>query len=101
MLMRFSVVSGPSIDMYEKQALEMLQAMGLSGTVPSAISPEDILPAIKKLETRLNMNNASDKNTDGDGYTNDAIDAKTRAFPLIELLKKAEKEQKSVMWEML
>ncbi|GAB6070140.1 DUF1840 domain-containing protein [Thiomicrorhabdus hydrogeniphila] len=101
MLMRFSVVSGPSIDMYEKQGLEMLQAMGLSGTVPSAMSPEDILPAIKKLESRLNANNTSDKNTNSGDYNNDSIDAKTRAFPLIELLKKAEKEQKSVMWEMV
>jgi len=99
MLIRFSVVAGPSIEMYEKEAMKMLRAMGLSETVPSAMSPEDVLPAVKKLESSLNKRSSADESTSQNGYDDDAIDAKTRAFPLIELLKNAAKENKSVMWD--
>lgn len=99
MLIRFSVVAGPSIEMYEKEAMKMLRAMGLSETVPSAIGPEDILPAVKKLESSLNKGSLADKSTSQNGYDDDVVDAKTRAFPLIELLKNAAKENKSVMWD--
>ena len=99
MLIRFSVVAGPSIEMYEEEAMKMLRAMGRSETVPSAMSPEDILPAVKELESSLNKRSSMDESTSQNGYDDDAIDAKTRAFPLIELLKNAAKENKSVMWD--
>jgi len=99
MLIKFSVVAGPSIEMFEKEGLEMLGAMGLSGTVPSAISPEDILPAVKQLESKLNKKVGQDQKAPTNGYNDDVIDAKTRAFPLIELLNNAAKEKKSVMWD--
>jgi hypothetical protein len=99
MLIKFSVVAGPSIEMYEKEALEMIRAMGLSGTVPSAMSPEDILPAIEQLKSKLNKHSSEGDSTVRNGYNDDVIDAKTRAFPLIELLNNAVKENKSVMWD--
>lgn len=97
MFIQFNVVAGPSIKMFEKDALEMLRAMGLSGTVPSAIATEDIPSAIERLESNLRK-----QDSEGDkakGYGDEVVDAKTRAFPLIELLKSAVKEEKSVMWD--
>jgi len=99
MFIKFTVVAGPSINMYEKEALKMIKAMGLSGTVPSAMSPEDILPALTMLESKLNINVAEAESPSQSGYRDDFVDAKTRAFPLIELLKYAIKENKSVMWD--
>lgn len=102
MLIKFSVNAGPSIEMYEKEALKMIRAMGLSGRVPSAMQPEDILTAVRQLESALNADPnplKDDETTVQNGYSDDVIDAKTRAFPLIELLKNAVKEDKSVMWD--
>jgi hypothetical protein len=99
MLIKFSMVSGQSFSMFEKDAVEMLHAMDLSGNIPSAINPEDIPSALKLLENKLNSINADEEKGDQNEDSDDGISAKTRAFPLIELLKNAIKEEKSVMWE--
>lgn len=101
MFIKFSVVAGPTIKMFEKEALEMLRAMGQSGTVPSAIASEDVLAAVTKLKNTLNKRSPEGGQAVKDGYGDDAVDAKTRAFPLIELLNAAVKENKSVMWEVV
>lgn len=100
MFIRFSVVAGPTIKMFEKEALEMLRAMGQSGTVPSAMASEDVLAAVTSLQSALNKRVESEQPVK-DGYGDDVVDIKTRAFPLIELLNTAVKESKSVMWEMV
>ena len=97
MLVKFSMVSGPSFEMFEQKAIEMIRAMDLSGKVPSAINPEDIPSALNHLENKLNSTSLEAETVDENDE--DVVSAKTRAFPLIELLKKAIKEDKSVMWE--
>jgi hypothetical protein len=97
MLVKFSMVSGPSFEMFEKEAIKMIRAMDLSGKVPSAINPEDIPSALKNLENKLKSTSLEAETVDENDE--DAVSASTRAFPLIELLKKAIKEDKTVMWE--
>ena len=103
MLIRFKVVAGPSIEMYEKEALKMIRLMGHSGTVPSALSAEDVLPAIQKLESKLNRQIVTEPKMKDEliqaVYDHDFVDVKTRAFPLLELLKRAHKDHKSIMWD--
>ncbi len=100
MLIKFSIISGQSVEMFEKDAKAILHAMDLSGKVPSAISAEDIPAAIKHLENTLSSSSI-DKDDDNKGGSEDAVGAKTKAFPLMELLKNAVQQNKSVMWDKL
>lgn len=101
MLIKFSIISGQSVEMFEKDAQAILHAMDLSGTVPSAISAEDIPAAIQHLENTLSSSSIDkdDDKPNQDGGSEDSVGTKTKAFPLIELLKNAVKQNKSVMWD--
>ena len=92
----------PNITMFGDVALKLLTLMGRSETVPSAIEPEDIPAALKRLREGLKKeevhgDEAELAQTDDDEEPPPALGA--RALPLIELLEAAAKESKTVMWE--
>ena len=108
MLVKFSSTSGQSLSMFEDQAKKMLRAMDMTGNIPGAINPEDIQTALDHLEQSIQEEAAAEKPPEfGDevfdderkAIENQIVSAKARAFPLIGLLKIANKMQKSVMWE--
>ena len=103
MLIKFTSKTGPSISMFETDARWMLKAMRQSGTVPSALHPDDIQTALSHLqhatglkqqteeeETEANINAEEDS---------DFVSIRVRAYPLIELLKIADKNHNHVMWD--
>lgn len=100
MLVTFSCPAYGSITMFGDVAVRLLKMMGHSGTVPSALSAEDVQPALLRLEAAVeqsaepqaSMKDAEDENGEP------AVSLAHRALPLIELLRAAAKEKCYVMW---
>ncbi|MBS9813186.1 DUF1840 domain-containing protein [Vibrio alginolyticus] len=104
MLITFRCRSHSNVTMFGDIALDMLKMMGHSGTVPGSISAQDVPDALSRLTSALSAKNAAEENlhTDVDEEEEQAEPAVClgrRAFPLIELLKSAIKEECEVMWD--
>ncbi|MGI3104217.1 DUF1840 domain-containing protein [Vibrio alginolyticus] len=104
MLITFRCRSHSNVTMFGDIALDMLKMMGHSGTVPGSISAQDVPCALSKLTSALSVKNAAEENlpTDVDEEEEQAepsVSLGRRAFPLIELLKSAIKEECEVMWD--
>jgi len=97
-MIRFSSNAAATITMFDKDALRLLKLMDMSGNVPSAIHAEDIPNALDSINRALSDNKDNeDQNDDEDKEEN--VSADTRAYPLIQMLKKAHEEDESVMWD--
>ena len=103
MLVTFRTKAYANITMFGDVAVRLLKLMGHSGTVPSAILPEDIPAALQRLQTAVASEEATevdkrayDENREPKG---ESVSLKNRAFPLIELLEAAQRENVSVMWD--
>ncbi|ELA9426741.1 DUF1840 domain-containing protein [Vibrio parahaemolyticus] len=108
MLITFRCRSYANVTMFGDIALEMIKMMGHSGTVPGSISAQNVPDALSKLTSALSAKNAAEENrpTDVDVDVDEeeeqaesAVSLGRRAFPLIELLKSAIKEECEVMWD--
>ena len=103
MLIKFkTTASYPEITMFGEVALKLLAMMGRSGTVPSAISAEDIPAALQSLRKAVAEADAAledqppDEEEEGEERR---VSLHNRALPLIEMLEAAEREDVPVMWE--
>lgn len=96
MLVKFSSTGGATVSMFEKDAKQLIEMLGHSGSIPGAIDAENIPVALQKMEDTLHIHQ---EETEDDCEDNNAIQGNVRAFPLIELLKNAHAKEKSVMWE--
>ncbi|HCH0946219.1 TPA: DUF1840 domain-containing protein [Vibrio parahaemolyticus] len=106
MLITFRCRSYANVTMFGDIALEMIKMMGHSGTVPGSISAQDVPDALSKLTSALSTKNAAEENLPTDVDVDEeeeqaepAVSLGRRAFPLIELLKSAIKEECEVMWD--
>lgn len=107
MLVTFRTEAYADITMFGDVATELLKMMGHSGTVPSAMLPEDIPGALERLEAALAEREleaeepaAQDEDEDDEEESDEPrVSLRNRAFPLIELLRAAQREQASVTWE--
>ena len=93
MAITFQSKSHASVTMLDDVALKFLKAMGHSGTVPSAIRPDDIPGAIEKLRTLV------ESDTTTPPSDSDEISLRLRAGPLLDLLESALQNQDLVMWD--
>ena len=102
MLIKFTSKTGPSVSMFENDARWMLKAMRQSGTVPSALHPDDIHTALTHLLHAVGLKQQSEEQeTEAGTQTeedSDFVSIRVRAYPLIELLKIADKNKNHVMW---
>lgn len=102
MLIKFQSDVG-TLTMFDDVAVPLLKLMGHSGTVPSAILPEDIPAALTRLKSSVAARAGgavpNAPNGDNDGGTEIPVSLKQRAFPLIELLERAAKRKCEVMWQ--
>jgi hypothetical protein len=104
MLVTFRTKSYPNVTLFGDVALNLLRAMGHSGTVPSAIMAEDVPQALDCLKSAVAAQQAAGEDSaDGRG-DDDESDQRTvslahRALPLIELLESAAKNRCNVMWD--
>jgi len=83
-------------------AVQLLKAMGHSGTVPSAILAADIPAALVRLKAAVAASpRAATASSDNDGKDRKEVEVslQQRAFPLIELLTRAAEKGTEVMWK--
>lgn len=103
MLIKFKTTARyPEITMFSEVALKLIRLMGLRGTVPSAIGPEDIPGALKSLRTGIAEEDAALEDQpphDEEEGEERRVSLHIRALPLIEMLEAAERENVAVMWE--
>lgn len=97
-MIRFSSNAAATITMFDKDALQLIKLMDMSGKVPSAVHAEDIPNALDSLNKALSdYTDTEDEN--GDESNDENVSENTRAYPLIQMLKKAHEENESVMWD--
>jgi hypothetical protein len=103
MLIKFDSEAG-GFTMNGDIAVQLLQAMGHSGTIPSAILAEDIPAALTRLRAAIKSAPAATSQS-ADGNDRDtreeAVSLRQRAYPLIDLLERAASRGKEVMWRKL
>jgi len=104
MLVTFSCPVHADVMMFGDIAVRLLQMMGHSGTVPSALNGEDVQEALLRLEAAVERSpelEESIKDEDDEEDENDEPDVSLalRALPLLELLRAAAKEKCNVMWD--
>ena len=101
MLVRFDSDAG-GFSMFGDVAVKLLKMMGHSGTVPSAILARDIPAALARLRPAVAAEPepvppAPEPETDRP-ESEPKVSLRQRAYPLIELLARAEKRGCDVMW---
>ncbi|EJE4162028.1 DUF1840 domain-containing protein [Vibrio diabolicus] len=104
MLITFRCHSHSNVTMFGDIAIKMIKMMGHSGSVPGAISAQDIPDALSRLTSALAAQEAIEKNNsqameEDEEQEEQTVSLGRRAFPLIELLKSAIKEECEVMWD--
>jgi hypothetical protein len=101
MLVRFDSDAG-GFTMFGEPAVKLLKMMGHSGTVPSAILARDIPAALTRLKAAVDADPEAPmpgpEPNDKDAEPRPRISVRQRAYPLIELLTRAEKRGCDVMW---
>lgn len=101
MLVRFDSDAG-TLEMFGEIAVQLLKAMGHTGTVPSAILPKDIPEALERLKAAVAAEPEATAPPPATATADEPeelpVSMKQRAFPLIELLERAAKRNCEVIW---
>lgn len=105
MLITFSCKAHASVTMFGEVGLQFIKMLGHSGAIPGAIDASEVPQALNNLRAALEVeqkqpveqNDADDDNEDE--VVEAPVNIGSRAFPLVELLKAAIKEECEVMWE--
>ena len=100
MLVKFDSEAG-SFSMDGAIAVQLLKAMGHSGTVPSAILAKDIPAAVILLRSAVAATPAAKTSPDSDDKDQKEVlvSLRQRASPLIDLLTRAAEKGAEVMWK--
>jgi hypothetical protein len=102
MLVKFSCNVHGDITMFGDDAKHLLKMMGHSGTIPSAIYADDVPAALERLKKAVDAKQVKpveDSSSDDDEQNEPQVDIALRAFPLIEMLTAAAKDNCNVMWD--
>ena len=97
MLVKFDSEAG-QILMFGDVAVALLKMMGQSGVVPGAVVAADIPPALEKLKNGVEAQAHHPRARRDDEKDEPDVTLRQRAVPLIELLDRAAKQGKNVMW---
>ncbi len=105
MLITFSCKAHASVTMFGEIGLQFIKMLGHSGAIPGAIDASEVPQALNNLRAALEVEQKQpvDQNDADDDNEDEVVEAPvnigSRAFPLVELLKAAIKEECEVMWE--
>jgi hypothetical protein len=112
MLVTFRSTATESITMFKDVAVQLLKLMGATGRIPGALSPDDVGPALQRLEGAVEQikagthataapaaDNEDSKNEDDDDERDAPVDIATRAVPLLSIMKRAAAANAELMWE--
>ena len=101
MLVTFSCKAHENITMFGDVAKRLLKMMGHSGTVPSALSAEEVPVALTRLKQAIEYENNQENKAQSEeemGEDDSEVSLAHRAFPLIKLLEDAKEAKCNVMW---
>ena len=98
MLVTFRTKAYANITMFGDVAKQLLELMGHSGTIPSAIKAEDVPAALARLEAAVEQRKAAEGGRD-DYDAPRKVTLTQRAVPLLELLRAAAAKKADVMWD--
>lgn len=103
MLVTFRTKSYANITMFGDVAKQLLELMGQSGTIPSAMKAEDVPAVLARLEVAIERRRSTEA-TDAPEHKRDddaprKIALSERALPLLELLRAAVASKDHVMWD--
>ena len=93
---RFHSRVAGDFSMFEEVALSLIKKMGHSGTVPSALMPEDIPQALDRLRAVMSVE-LEEPAMSGDDEP--AVSLSRRAWPLVKMLEASLAEECEVMWD--
>jgi hypothetical protein len=106
MLITFKSPAAPDVMMLENLAEYLLGIIGKQLTERGVISHEDIPAAIEKLEAAVSTD--KQKRAEGDGHFHEGeeghepheipIGLAQRAYPFLDMLRLAQKENKDILW---
>ena len=99
MLITFKTSAYANIIMFGDIGLTLLEMMGFGKTVPSAIGAADVSKALENLQRELDALPEQQQPVDADSDDPAAVHLKTRAVPLLDLLRAAIDDEKAVRWE--
>jgi hypothetical protein len=97
MLVKFDSEAG-QILMFGDVAVALLKMMGQSGVVPGAILAADIPPALAQLRQNVEAQAQHPRARKDDEREEPDVSLRQRAVPLIDLLERAAKQGRNVMW---
>lgn len=104
MLVRFKSDVG-GFTMFGDVAVELLRMAGHSGTVPGAIPAAEVPRALSRLEAALaarpepDQANPADEADDDGAAGEPPVSLHQRAYPMLEMLRAAAKDECGVMWD--
>lgn len=113
MLVTFRSTATESITMFQDVAVQLLKLMGATGRIPGALSPDDVGPALQRLEQATERikagthatparpaDNEDAKNEDEDDEDAEpVVNLATRAVPLLSIMKRAAAAHAELVWE--
>ena len=100
MLVIFTSNAHSDIMMFGDVAEKLIEMMGHSGTIPSAIAAKDIPETLERLKKAIAFQEKEmpDDNQDDEENAEEKVSMSGRAFPLIEMLEKAAAEEIGIKW---
>lgn len=101
MLITFESNAHTDVTMFADIAKSLIKMMGHSGTIPSAIAAKDIPAALEHLKKALDAESLEESdNVVNENEDEEEIEVSMsgRAFPLVEMLKAATRENQAIMW---
>lgn len=101
MLIKFDSEVG-SFSMDREIAVQLLRAMGHSGTVPGAMLAADIPGALARLKSMVGQSPAGTARPAANAKDEDGpapVSLRQRAYPLVDLLTRAAEKGKEVLWK--
>jgi hypothetical protein len=99
MLITFKTSAYANIIMFGDIGLTLLEMMDFGKAVPGAIGAADVPQALKNLQRKLDALPEQQQPVDADPDDVSAINLKTRAVPLLDLLRAAIADKKAIRWE--
>lgn len=101
MLITFSCTASANITMLEDTARTLLGLMGQNSNVPGALLAKDIPAALAQLEanTAQNKHPPASDSTEGQHDDEPPVPLANQAFPMIQLLRAAAKEECDLLWD--
>ncbi len=100
MLVTFKSRASGEFSMLGNDAVRLIKMMGHSGTVPGAISAGDVPGALKNIKAAIEVEKKAEEEseTEEEDDKEPPVNLAVRAYPLIEMLSAAAKDDCEVMW---